>query len=167
MFRFPAPAFARDRRHLVMAEIERQASQAWGMGKAIAAYDFLRIDIPAKVPGTSVAVNGRASSSRNAHDETETDENDSDESQSGTFAEDEPGSCRSKRSQFANHANSPYAQTPQVTTFHGKTSRGGGASPYPYYSRGRGRGMRGASDAHRRGYRGRGSRPHRDDARFD
>jgi len=45
--KFPAPAYKNDRRRLVMAEIERQASQAWGQGKAVAAHDFMRIVIPA------------------------------------------------------------------------------------------------------------------------
>ncbi|THH03316.1 hypothetical protein EW145_g6355 [Phellinidium pouzarii] len=48
--KFPAPIPRRnDRRGAVMAEIERQASEAWGMGPAIAAYDFLRIEIPGSI----------------------------------------------------------------------------------------------------------------------
>ncbi|KAH8111177.1 beta-lactamase-like protein [Phellopilus nigrolimitatus] len=45
--KFPAPSPNRhDRRRAVMSEIERQASETWGMGHAIAAYDYLRVDIP-------------------------------------------------------------------------------------------------------------------------
>ncbi|OCB89529.1 hypothetical protein A7U60_g3324 [Sanghuangporus baumii] len=45
--KFPAPIpHRRDRRRLVMGEIERQASAAWGLGRALAATDFMRIDIP-------------------------------------------------------------------------------------------------------------------------
>ncbi|KLO16259.1 hypothetical protein SCHPADRAFT_823476 [Schizopora paradoxa] len=45
--KFPAPVYKNDRRKLVMAEIERQASQAWGHGKAVAAYDFMQVVVPA------------------------------------------------------------------------------------------------------------------------
>lgn len=31
---------------LVMGEIERQASEAWGMGKAVATVDLFTVDIP-------------------------------------------------------------------------------------------------------------------------
>ena len=31
----------------VLREIERQASEAWGMGQAIAAVDYMRVVIPA------------------------------------------------------------------------------------------------------------------------
>ncbi|KAI5119212.1 hypothetical protein M0805_007723 [Coniferiporia weirii] len=45
--KFPAPSpYRHDRRHAVMAEIERQASEAWGLGLALAAYDYMRVDIP-------------------------------------------------------------------------------------------------------------------------
>lgn len=48
--RFPAPKQLKnphDSRFAVIAEIERQASEAWGGGKAIIAYDFMRISIAA------------------------------------------------------------------------------------------------------------------------
>jgi ribonuclease Z len=38
-----------DTRFAVIAEIERQASEAWGDGKAIVAYDFMRISIPGEL----------------------------------------------------------------------------------------------------------------------
>ncbi|CAK5279563.1 unnamed protein product [Mycena citricolor] len=46
--RFPAPRYERDQRRRVMHEIERQATEAWGSGhQAIAAWDFMRVAIPA------------------------------------------------------------------------------------------------------------------------
>lgn len=47
-FRFPAPhENERDQtKKNVILEIERQASEAWGAGRADAAYDFMRIEIP-------------------------------------------------------------------------------------------------------------------------
>jgi ribonuclease Z len=47
LHRFPAPRNSRDVRAAVMSEIERQASEAWGMGTAKAAWDFMRVVIPA------------------------------------------------------------------------------------------------------------------------
>lgn len=47
--RHPAPHFPYRRgdvRLAVMNEFERQASEAWGMGKAKVAYDYMRITIP-------------------------------------------------------------------------------------------------------------------------
>lgn len=49
--RFPAPwPNRRDRRRAVMLEIARQASEAWGMGTAITAHDFMRYEIPRPAP---------------------------------------------------------------------------------------------------------------------
>lgn len=48
--RFPAPKQRKnpqDARFAVIAEIERQASEAWGDGKAVVAHDFMRFSIPA------------------------------------------------------------------------------------------------------------------------
>ncbi|KAG1843572.1 beta-lactamase-like protein [Suillus subalutaceus] len=48
--RFPAPKQLKnphDSRFAVIAEIERQASEAWGGGEAVVAYDFMRISIAA------------------------------------------------------------------------------------------------------------------------
>lgn len=59
--RFPAPAYKNDRRRFVMAEIERQASQAWGHGKAIAAYDFMQIVVPALPTPSSSRTSGEFS----------------------------------------------------------------------------------------------------------
>lgn len=50
--RFPAPKQLKnhqDTRFVVIAEIERQASEAWGGGKAVVAYDFMRISVPAEL----------------------------------------------------------------------------------------------------------------------
>ncbi|KAG0705215.1 beta-lactamase-like protein [Suillus ampliporus] len=50
--RFPAPKQLKnpqDSRFAVIAEIERQASEAWGDGKATVAHDFMRISIPAEL----------------------------------------------------------------------------------------------------------------------
>lgn len=50
--RFPAPKQlknSQDTRFAVITEIERQASEAWGDGKAIVAYDFMRISIPGEL----------------------------------------------------------------------------------------------------------------------
>ncbi|KAJ7632359.1 beta-lactamase-like protein [Roridomyces roridus] len=45
---FPAPRYERDKRVNVMREIERQATEAWDSGRnAIAAYDFMRVAVPA------------------------------------------------------------------------------------------------------------------------
>lgn len=48
--RFPTPKQLKnphDSRFAVIAEIERQASEAWGGGEAIVAYDFMHISIAA------------------------------------------------------------------------------------------------------------------------
>ncbi|KAJ7833686.1 beta-lactamase-like protein [Mycena olivaceomarginata] len=46
--RFPAPRRDRDTRMHVMREMERQATEAWGSGQdAVAAWDFMRVAIPA------------------------------------------------------------------------------------------------------------------------
>ncbi|KAG2066097.1 hypothetical protein BDR04DRAFT_1107206 [Suillus decipiens] len=48
--RFPTPKQPKnphDSRFAVIAEIERQASEAWGGGKAVVAYDFMRISVAA------------------------------------------------------------------------------------------------------------------------
>lgn len=48
--RFPAPKQLKnphDSRFAVIAEIERQASEAWGGGEAVVAYDFMRVSIAA------------------------------------------------------------------------------------------------------------------------
>lgn len=50
MDRFPAPRQFKnegDVRFAVIDEISRQASEAWGMGHAQVAYDFMRVNIPA------------------------------------------------------------------------------------------------------------------------
>jgi len=50
--RFPAPKQlknSQDTRFAVIAEIERQASEAWGGGKAVVAHDFMRMAIPAEL----------------------------------------------------------------------------------------------------------------------
>lgn len=44
-----------------MMEIARQASEAWGMGTAIAAHDFMRYEIPRPAP---ILPHGGASQSR-------------------------------------------------------------------------------------------------------
>ena len=57
--RFPAPTHHQDRRrNAIMSEFERQASEAWGLGQAIAAYDYLRIDIPPRPRVEDVASTG-------------------------------------------------------------------------------------------------------------
>ncbi|KAF5365777.1 hypothetical protein D9758_003156 [Tetrapyrgos nigripes] len=68
--RFPAPG-PNDRnpvRANVIAEIERQASEAWGMGSARAAWDFMRVAIP--VPTETVG-DTQASTSQQASCESE------------------------------------------------------------------------------------------------
>lgn len=184
--RFPAPAYARDRRHLVMAEIERQASQSWGMGKAIAALDFMKIDIPVRMPDAAGTSNGSVSNTKNLYDEddkleeTDMDDGRGERSRPSVSASDAhtlrinsdhlPHSRHSSRGagssrgrpRSAHRAHSPYARSPHSTTFDGtggKASRGGGASPYPYQPRGRGQGSErgGADDDHRyRNRRGHG-----------
>ena len=42
-----------------MSEIERQASEAWGMGSAIASFDYLRIEIPSKLETQQTAESHR------------------------------------------------------------------------------------------------------------
>lgn len=69
--RFPAPRNPRDHRTAVMSEIEKQATNAWGSNiSAIAAWDFMRIVIPATTTndaslaeGTSMFTPQQASSS--------------------------------------------------------------------------------------------------------
>ncbi|TFK42878.1 beta-lactamase-like protein [Crucibulum laeve] len=53
--RFPTPRNPRDARSAIIREIEKQASKAWGSQQhAIAAYDFLRITIPASDPPVDI-----------------------------------------------------------------------------------------------------------------
>jgi ribonuclease Z len=42
-------------RAAVIEEIERQASEAWGMGKAVAAVDYMQVVIPAGTETTNEA----------------------------------------------------------------------------------------------------------------
>lgn len=61
--RFPAPyKYSRnssDTRATVLQEIERQASQAWGMGKAQAAIDFMWVDLPHPGPPQEMSENSQ------------------------------------------------------------------------------------------------------------
>ncbi|KAJ6455834.1 beta-lactamase-like protein [Mycena sanguinolenta] len=65
--RFPAPRHDRDSRLSVIREIERQATEAWGSGRhAMAAWDFMRVAVPAPESETMrppQAQNERSSSS--------------------------------------------------------------------------------------------------------
>ncbi|KAG6376052.1 beta-lactamase-like protein [Boletus reticuloceps] len=58
--RFAAPRQSKnghDVRFAVIEEISRQASEAWGMGHAQVAFDFMRVNIPApSIPAADVAV---------------------------------------------------------------------------------------------------------------
>ncbi|KAG8830666.1 hypothetical protein FRC17_004500 [Serendipita sp. 399] len=47
---------SRQEASLVMSEIERQASEAWGMGNAIAAVDLMTVDIPQHEPASDPPV---------------------------------------------------------------------------------------------------------------
>ncbi|KAF9002025.1 beta-lactamase-like protein [Cyathus striatus] len=49
--RFPFPRRPRDGAHMIVREIEQQATRAWGSGNhAVLAHDFLRVTIPAPAP---------------------------------------------------------------------------------------------------------------------
>ncbi|KAF8448066.1 beta-lactamase-like protein [Boletus edulis BED1] len=58
--RFTAPRQSKNRhdvRFAMIEEISRQASEAWGMGHAQVAFDFMRVDIPApSIPAVEVVV---------------------------------------------------------------------------------------------------------------
>jgi hypothetical protein len=77
--RFPAP-HERDRdetKRNVIAEIERQATEAWGGGNAVAAHDFLTVTIPAapKVDsGETTRQYGQASRNGGRHDHRDQEE---------------------------------------------------------------------------------------------
>ncbi|TDL22426.1 hypothetical protein BD410DRAFT_723115 [Rickenella mellea] len=51
--KFPTPRYPGGKQQHVITEIERQASEAWGMGQARAAYDFAKIWIPVPAPAPS------------------------------------------------------------------------------------------------------------------